>query len=277
MKNMLLALALFSYLSIAQEDKGLSERWFKVLPEKDSLASFGFSSLKELPLSIRAVVWNIKKAQMSEWKNEFQHYAAGRDLFFIQEAYESDIFTSTIDSTGHQWDMGISFLYRSLADAATGSMVGSSASPLDVFVKHSVDREPIFQTPKALIFAKYNLKNKEEDLLVVSVHAINFDTTGAFKRQMDQIEVEVKNHSGPVIVAGDFNTWNEARTKYLLQMAGRLSLTEAQYTNDEYRMKFRGWPLDHIFTRGVTVKSSVVVKESKGSDHKPFLVDLTIP
>lgn len=276
----LLTISLLSLSAQAQmddDDKGLSSRWFKVLPEAQSLQSFGVAASHELPLSIRALVWNIKKSEMLNWKKEFTQYGQDKDLFVLQEAYETDDFSETIAGfTGAQWDMGVSFLYRRYADAATGTMVGSKAHPKEVFVKHSIDREPVIGTPKALTFAKYDLAQKDDDLLVISVHAINFETTGAFKRQMDQIEEELKRHQGPVLLAGDFNTWNATRTNYLFNLAKRHQLAASEYVNETSRMRFRGWPLDHIFTRGAVVKSAEVVKDSQGSDHKPFLVEMEI-
>lgn len=278
-----LCLSFFTLSAFAQVpdpdvDKGLPAYWFKVLPESQSIFNFGHASKNELPKNIKALIWNIKKASLIGWQSEFLLYGVDKNLFVLQEAYETERFQTTLDMFGDtQWDMGASFLYRRYGDAATGTMIGSVARPTDVFVKHTYDREPVISTPKALTFAKYNIEGQEDDLLVISVHAINFETTGAFKRNMDQVEEEIEKHAGPVLLAGDFNTWNGSRTTYLTTMARRLGLTEADYINGESRMTFNGWYLDHIYTRGAVVKSAKVVGESNGSDHKPFLVELQIP
>lgn len=259
-------------------EKGLSSRWFKILPEAQSLISRGTAAQHELESNnIKALIWNIKKAELFNWQKEFLEYGKDKNLFVLQEAYETSKFESTLDMFhGPQWDMGISFLYRRYGDAATGTMIGSMASPTEVLVRHSVDREPVIATPKATTFAKYNLSGREEDLLVISVHAINFETTGAFKRQMDQIEEEISRHNGPVLLAGDFNTWNASRTSYLSKVAKRQNLIESDYINGDARMTFRGWFLDHIFTRGVNVKKAEVIGSSTGSDHKPFVVEMSV-
>jgi endonuclease/exonuclease/phosphatase (EEP) superfamily protein YafD len=172
--------------------------------------------------------------------------------------------------------MGISFLYRQYANAATGSMIGANALPLEAYVKHSPDHEPITLTPKATTFAKYDIEGHRADLLVISIHGINFETTGAFRRQLRQIESVILEHRGPVFLAGDFNTWNEARTAHLLVMARRLALTEATYINGHERLMFNGWALDHVFTRGLTVRSATVDGAAVGSDHRPILVDFEV-
>jgi endonuclease/exonuclease/phosphatase (EEP) superfamily protein YafD len=146
-----------------------------------------------------------------------------------------------------------------------------------VLVKHSPDFEPLVGTPKSATFVKYPVSGKEHELLVVSVHGINFETNGAFKRQMRQLKTEIEKHEGPVLLAGDFNTWNHSRSSHLSSLISRLGLVEASYKNGEARLSFAGHFLDHIYTRGVVVNNALVVAESIGSDHKPFLLDFSIP
>jgi endonuclease/exonuclease/phosphatase (EEP) superfamily protein YafD len=145
-----------------------------------------------------------------------------------------------------------------------------------VIVRHSVDLEPVILTPKAITFAKYPIAQRRDELLVISVHAINFETTGAFRRQMDQIEEEIRKHEGPILLAGDFNTWNGARTMYLSRLAQRHRLVDSDYINGKSRLSFNGWFLDHLFTRGAEVKKADVIANSVGSDHRPFLVEFSI-
>jgi endonuclease/exonuclease/phosphatase (EEP) superfamily protein YafD len=144
-------------------------------------------------------------------------------------------------------------------------------------VRHSPDREPVTITPKATTFSKFDLEGHEADLLVVSVHGINFETNNAFRRQMDQIERELRKHRGPIFLAGDFNTWNRERTDHLLTVAQRLGLAEAPYVNGDDRMSFNGWPLDHVFIRGLAVRSATVDGAALGSDHKPIFVEFEVP
>lgn len=262
----------------AEEDKGVGSIWFKILPENESLFVKGTSSQRLLNPKISALVWNIKKAELKNWKKEFTEFGKGKDLFLIQEAYEKDQFISTLNSfEGFSWQLGASFLYKKYGDAATGTMVASKTLPTEVFVKHSPDFEPVVGTPKSSTFAKYPILGKENELLVVSVHGINFETNGAFRRHMIQIKEEVEKHIGPVLIAGDFNTWNSSRTNFLKLLTHRLGLVEAPYKNGDDRMSFGGHFLDHVYTRGILVTKAEVVVDSNGSDHKPFLLDLSIP
>jgi endonuclease/exonuclease/phosphatase (EEP) superfamily protein YafD len=275
----ILLLSLFSVDATSQvDDKGLGSFWFKILPEKDSLFKQGHSSERQLASKISALIWNIKKAQLKNWKKEFINFGKGKDLFLVQEAYETDVFLSTLNAfEGFEWNLGASFLYRKYGDAATGTMVASQVEPAEVLVKHSPDVEPIAGTPKSATFVKYPISGKAEELLVISVHGINFETNGAFKRHMCQIKRVIEKHAGPVLLAGDFNTWNDSRSSHLSSVTSGLGLVEAQYKNGEARMSFAGHFLDHIFTRGLIVNSAEVIADSVGSDHKPFLLDFSVP
>lgn len=214
---------------------------------------------------------------MKKWKEEFDRYTQGRDLILIQEAYGSDRFLNTISSfKGFRWDMGVSFLYKRQDNAPTGTMIGSYVEPSFTLVKHSPDNEPVISTPKALTFVKYPLEQRQEELLVISVHAINFTTTSAFKRHIDVAVKEIKNHHGPVLFAGDFNTWNKARTNYLFKICEMLGLKSVTFKNGHKRMKFGKYFLDHSFVRGVEITKAEVLGESQGSDHKPLLIDFSL-
>jgi endonuclease/exonuclease/phosphatase (EEP) superfamily protein YafD len=154
-------------------------------------------------------------------------------------------------------------------------MIGAPVEPSEALVRHSPDTEPIVSTPKSMTLVKYPLKDRTDELLVISVHAINFQTTAAFKRHIDQIIGYVKDHIGPVIVAGDFNTWNQARMSYLFGLAKKQGLSEVTFKNGEQRLKFAGFVLDHTFTRGVKIKDSSVIL-TDGSDHHPLFVEFDL-
>lgn len=255
-------------------------RYFKLVPEAQAHTSIGQAHETELNKdSIKVFVWNIKKAQLSNWKNEFTTYGKDQDVFLIQEAYGTELFTSTLDSfEGYRWEMGASFLYRLYNDRPTGNMIGANVEPSDVLVKHSVDLEPVVYTPKATTFAKYPLTGSDKELLVISVHAINITTLGTFKRHMAQAEEEIKKHDGPVLWAGDFNTRTKARTQHLMKLINTLGFRPVEFKNGHRRMKFKFTPyyLDHSFVRGLNVKAAEVYGDSYGSDHKPMALEVSL-
>lgn len=278
MTKMLSAL-LFSFVFQQEafaQDKFLS-RLYRRIPERDALSLAGFPIERALKSSsVKALIWNIKKAEMKSWRSEFLKLGKGNDLFVIQEAYKNSLFDSTLNNFNHyHWSMGTSFLVKRDNNAPTGTMIGATVTPSEAIAKHSKDLEPIVLTPKAMTMVKYPVEGRSNDLLVISIHAINFQTTHAFKRHIDQAVSEIKNHEGPVLFAGDFNTWNKARMNFLFRTMKNLGLSEVQFKNAHLKMKFAGFPLDHSFVRGIKVKNAEVVA-SNGSDHKPLLMEFDV-
>lgn len=263
----------------AETEKGLINRFLlRKIPVSKALETFGTAKDRELSgKSINVLIWNIKKTQEQPWQKEFSEFSRGKDLFVIQEAYDISRMTDELASIeGTRWDLGRSFQYVRYNFHGTGTMVGSRAEPEEVLVTHTPDHEPVTNTPKAMTYAKYPIDNNQS-LLVVSVHAINFRELAPFKRNMLQIRAEVEKHSGPVLVAGDFNTHMKDRMNYLKKMMTELKMAEITWINGEQRMRapVTNQILDHGFVRGLSVKHAEVIGTSRGSDHKPLILELS--
>lgn len=231
------------------------------------------------PYSIKVFVWNIKKTQEAGWKEEFASFSKGSDLILIQEAYKNKLFTSALEKKeGFRWDMGVAFLYKKDNNTETGTVIGSTVEPTNVIVKHSRDHELVIDTPKALTIATYPVKGIAQDLLAISIHAINITPTSFFRRNMEQVLNEIKKHDGPILVSGDFNTWSGERTDYMFSKLKELGLKSVEMKNDHQRMKFKmtGRYLDWAFVRNIKVRSAEVIGSAKGSDHKPMVLDLEV-
>lgn len=281
MQTLLFALTLFVTFQVhaqVEGDKGPAKWWFKVLPEEESLETIGAAKNKELrATSLKALVWNIKKSGMAKWQSEFKKFSENRDLILVQEAYANDFFRTVLATYfGYRWDVGISFLYRKDNNTPTGTMIGSTVAASYVDVMHSPDEEPVLETPKSLTLAKYPVKGKTEELLVISIHGINFQTTAAFKRHIDRAFESISEHTGPILFAGDFNTWNNPRTNYLYRMCKKHDLKAVKFKNGHHRLMFNGYYLDHSFVRGLEVTHAEVIGESEGSDHKPLLLEMNV-
>jgi endonuclease/exonuclease/phosphatase (EEP) superfamily protein YafD len=254
-------------------------RYFKKIPISEALSVYGSASDRELRSdSIKVLVWNIKKTQEKPWKTEFSEYARGKDLVLLQETYDVALFTDTLQNfDGYRWNMGKSFAYVKYDYHSTGSMIGSHVDPEEVIVTHTVDHEPLTNTPKTMTTAKFAVEGLEKPLLVISMHAINFRELAPFKRNMLQARAEIEKHDGPVLFAGDFNTHLKERINYLTQMMKELKFTTVIFKNGDQRMKapITGNFLDHGFVRGLDVKSAEVIGNSHGSDHKPLMLELS--
>lgn len=154
-------------------------------------------------------------------------------------------------------------------------MQASAAEALTAQSLVTRDFEPAAKTPKASLITEYALAQSEQTLWVINVHGINFVSIDKFTAQLQQLEQKLPQHSGPLIMAGDFNTWNQTRFTILSQMAQRLQLQQLHFTLQDQayiRHFLLSPPLDHIFYRGVYPHHSQVLRNIFSSDHKPMFV-----
>lgn len=254
-------------------------RYFRKVPIEEAHITHGDASVSKLPSQgLDVLVWNVKKGARADFNSEYEKFGRDKDLFLIQEAYTAPYFTAALESfRDYQWDLGISFTYRLYNNYGTGNMIGARVKPTWVKVEHTVNLEPVTETPKTTVFAKYAVEGMDQELLVISIHGINFTGFNAFSRHLDQVYNKILNHDGPVILAGDFNTRTKERYAEVKALAEVLDLDEVEWINGNFRMTAVGSKniLDHAFVRGFKV-SYAEVFPSPGSDHRPMVLSLDV-
>ena len=135
--------------------------------------------------------------------------------------------------------------------------------------------EPWLRIPKSATVSWFALEGTPQTLAVVNVHAINFALSlAAYQQQFDALVAALRNHDGPIIFAGDFNTWTDARLAVVLDAAAALRVTEIPFAED-LRSLFFGHQLDHMMIRGLDVVQAAAIAV-KSSDHNPVTATLRL-
>jgi endonuclease/exonuclease/phosphatase (EEP) superfamily protein YafD len=129
--------------------------------------------------------------------------------------------------------------------------------------------EPLTKTKKMLLATVYPSDIPEQSLLVVNSHIINFVSFEKYKAHLAQVFQSLKHHNGPILLAGDFNTWNAKRLKCFSDLAMSFSLTEVKM-NRQPRLNHLLQHLDHIYCRGLDVIDAQVHEDINSSDHYPI-------
>src|SRR5690606_8856652 len=140
-------------------------------------------------------------------------------------------------------------------------------------------------TPKVVLLQTFKIENRTKELMVVNVHAINFVTNEMFRAHIEQIIKAIRAHQGPVVAAGDFNTWNEGRLKSLDQMMDAIGLTRVSLGvgRSEFPDLGRwfgvqtGGAFDQVYARGINVRFKTVHADIATSDHRPIELHFSIP
>lgn len=128
----------------------------------------------------------------------------------------------------------------------------------------------LLRIPKSGLVSLYPLQGDPDGVLVVNLHAVNFELGMAtFREQLNDLTALIHRHQGPVILGGDFNTWSDKRAFWLNKLVGELGLQEAIPVPDLRRTAF-GRPLDHLYYRNLDLVE-VSSPATYASDHNPIL------
>jgi len=173
-----------------------------------------------------------------------------------------------------EWIMACSHKYRR-SQIITGLKTGSVAKSCSQEFLHSPDKEPILNTSKLMLATTYRLENSLKQLLVLNVHAINFVTLKKYSGHINQIISVAQQHSGPIILAGNFNCWNAARLEFLFERIKNEGLT-AVALDRETRWHHLNRHLDYIFYRDLHLINAETLSFIKSSDHYPIMAEFKV-
>jgi endonuclease/exonuclease/phosphatase (EEP) superfamily protein YafD len=217
----------------------------------------------------RLVVWNAHKAEASEFWRDFSTIGSKADIFLMQETlYNLNFSRAMAALSGRAWTTAISFTSSSFGP--TGVSTGSSAEPKSECYIRSEIREPLIRTPKVALISRFSISDGRT-LLVLNFHGINFVTLNSYEAHLRQIEKSLIYHQGPIIMAGDFNTYAPGRNLILFDFMRRLNLKLEPLGNDTRLLR-----LDHILTRGIHVNWAWVVNWMQSSDHYPIVAEFQL-
>ncbi|TWX71382.1 endonuclease/exonuclease/phosphatase family protein [Colwellia sp. C1TZA3] len=239
----------------------------------ESLKIMGHAAKQMLGPNIEILMWNVFKCRKKGWQDDFITLMRDKNLILLQEAIINSPFDSHFKaSLQHQWIMARSFK-NIRTNIETGVKTGSTVAAQTHYCSASEHSEPISKTKKMLLASVYPLHTFGQSLLVVNAHIINFVTFQKFKTHLDQVFQTLEHHDGPILIAGDFNTWNSKRLKYFNQLTTLFSLEEVKM-NRQPRLKHLFQHLDHIYCRGLMVVDAHVHTHIHSSDHYPISLSL---
>lgn len=218
-------------------------------------------------VQLKVLSWNIEKGKNPGWKKALQTLAENVDFVLLQEA----VFVEEMQDPQKleaYWTFAQGYTTKNYR---SGIMTIARAAP--DYVCNLQVTEPWLRSPKLVSISRYQVESLSKPLLVVNLHAINFTLgTTEFAEQMRKARVIAEKHAGPIVMAGDFNTWNTNREKVLQTMMEELEFDEVVFTEDK-RVRTFDHVLDYVFVKGFRIESSSTL-ETDSSDHNPLIVTL---
>ena len=222
------------------------------------------------PEKISVLNWNIYKGQRENWITDFKRYSYKHDVVIMQEASLGEDLKTLLDEAQPYWTLNTAFHYK---QKPTGVMTASTVRPVGSCGQSTV--EPLIRFPKTSLISYYPVEGMGEDLLVANIHGINFTLgVGVYTEQIEKLYDAMKHHQGPVVLAGDFNTWSDERMQIVEKLARRLSLESLDYTSHNRTSVF-GNALDHVFYRGLEPLEHDTWHVTS-SDHNPTRVSFRV-
>jgi len=222
------------------------------------------------PDKISIINWNIYKAQRDNWAADFKTFIKGQDLVLIQEAVNRPDIIKLLTARQPYWQLNTGFYYEG---AEAGVLIAATVPP--IFSCGLRTTEPIIRVPKTVLINLYPLANSTQILLVANIHGINFTLgTDTYDQQIMAMNLIIEQHKGPMIIAGDFNSWSDARLAIVNAMTEKLALKKLNYVSKN-RVRIFGNVLDHVFYRGLEVITEEI-REVTSSDHNPIKVSFRL-
>jgi len=241
---------------------------------------------QDFPASITVANWNAQKGKNPQIAEDLKLILEKEkpDIVFLQEA-KTDLFKP------HQMAgyFAEGWRYPWPGGQSIGVLTLSRIPPVRVHPVPTKYREFGVIAPKVSLVTEYALANGE-NLLAVNVHLLNFERWSLKKinHQLEDLKAIMASHSGPIIMAGDFNTWNQKRLQLVKEITQDIQLKEVTDfsegrktgdTNSDFWNKVLGiekdLPLDRFFFNGFK-PSTARVLNFNSSDHIPILIVLEL-
>ncbi|KYG62289.1 endonuclease/exonuclease/phosphatase family protein [Bdellovibrio bacteriovorus] len=216
-------------------------------------------------------VWNVYKGQKAHiFEKDFRKLGEGKDFILLQEALVDDKMPKIWqqDFATYEWHLAQSFHYKKDL-RSTGVAIGAKLPPASVDFIRAKTRELFWLTPKLTLFNEYDFGGTKA--LFVCTHVLNFVTLKAFTASLYEIAAKMSEFKGPIVLAGDFNTWNVKRYLIMKSIFRDLNLEHLDLENDGRLLK-----LDHVFVRGFDVIKAQVHHTIISSDHFPLEIRLKV-
>ncbi len=217
--------------------------------------------LRPLPPCFSLLVWNVHKRPFSHLQRCLP--LASHDLWLLQEAW---LPTDHGDLPEHPWAMTPNLRRRR---GHSGVLTASRFGLRPVHQHLSQQRELGLLTHKSALLTRHLLANGDA-LCVLNVHLLLTAPRHTLQYELTRLAETVRLHAGPLIVAGDFNSWSRPRLRLLRAWAETLDLRWPTPHHAHHVRHHRHRPLDHLLYRGLTLTAFTALAVPC-SDHNPLV------
>ena len=224
-------------------------------------------------MEISLLTWNVHKenAQL-RFKERLEYLVQCYDLnlFAFQEVRLDLLKNSRFFGYESASVENIAFAKRRF-----GLLSASSFPILDARHKSSRFREFYIATKKLALLTQHKIKGGGS-LYLLNLHVINFVANSVFKRELRTFLELLFSLDAPIIVAGDFNTWNAKRIELFKELTNESGLMHCRVEKPHHVKSYNAHPLDHILYKGLRLERAFAIETPDISDHNPIVAHFTL-
>lgn len=229
-------------------------------------------SIQPLPESFSLLCWNLQKVDFSGAQQQTVEQLLNIEEMHLLSLQEARINAHQNRFFGRPFSMAPNIE----TPKSTYGVITASDFQQTIYQQFlTTSRELGFTTHKPAVITNHPLSDGSV-LTHVNIHAINFVPHYVFKKELQLLWNKIENIEGPLIISGDFNTWNKTRVKTLRTATDRLHLNKVDYPDIRPIKTLNRQPLDHIFYRNLRLQSSRVINVPHISDHNPIIAKFSI-
>lgn len=244
--------------------------------DHEAIKKFGHGDQKFFS-EIILTTWNIWKGAGEEFfKRDFLKLAQQSNLILIQEALltpvNEQIFLDVAVDEKLSISHAASYIRQDgcVEGVMTLSKVETSLEPARILCERP---EFLLKTFKTALVTTYPFQQSKNKLKVINLHArlLRGPKTAATDLDFILKKMAVDEHSGPIIVAGDFNTFSRRHLETISAVLLSHNIKRVPIKDDP---RIPRESLDQIFIRGLKVIKIKIDTSIKSSDHFPLICHL---
>ena len=241
--------------------------------EKEAIWQWGKPMMGDLPKVIDVAIWNIWKGSGGKlFLDEYHRLIRGRHLLLLQEVLLTLKALGNFAPAGFSASHGAT--YRRRDGLRDGVMTVAVASPSDMAQRIlCASPEPFLKTTKATLITHFQVAGLRRKLCVVNTHAKLVRRPATAVREIQRVLGRIDEHEGPILYAGDFNTFSKTYIREVDRIMATIGLKRVILEADPRTVTTA---LDQIYVRGIRVISAKVETGYLHSDHFPITATLEI-
>lgn len=241
--------------------------------EKEAIWQWGKPLVAELPKVIDVAIWNVWKGSGGKlFLDEYHRLIKGRHVLMLQEVLLTLKALGNFAPGGFSASHGAT--YRRRDGLRDGVMTVAIAAPSDVAQRILCGSpEPFLKTTKATLITMFQVEGMRSRLCVVNTHAKLVRRPSTAVREIERVLSKIADHKGPILFAGDFNTFSKTYIQEVDRIMATIGLERVALEADP---RTATTALDQIYVREMKVIRARVETSYLHSDHFPITATLEI-